>query len=115
MRKLSRSSVIQSALLLSFSLSVMSERLDNDTGLVIDKGLELVKGHCTACHSAKLVSQNRMTRDSWLETIRWMQKSQGLWSLGEAEGGILDYLERHYSPKTSGRRKNLPPALLPRK
>ena len=55
-----------------------------------------VKGHCTACHSADLVIQNRMNRTSWLATIRWMQKEQGLWPLGDDESLILDYLALYY-------------------
>ena len=38
------------------------------------KGRQLVVDTCTACHSAKLVLQNRMTRDNWDETITWMQE-----------------------------------------
>lgn len=57
------------------------------------KGRQLVVDTCTACHSAKLVLQNRMTRDNWDETITWMQKKQGLWELTKEErSSILDYL-----------------------
>ena len=62
----------------------------------IDNGAELVRAHCSACHSLALVYQNRMTRDGWISTIRWMQEKQGLWDLGEAEEPILDYLEENY-------------------
>ncbi|MFT6778334.1 MAG: hypothetical protein ACJAV1_002273 [Paraglaciecola sp.] len=48
------------------------------TGLVIGEHYEIVRAHCTACHSTKLVTQNRMIHENWLTTIRWMQKSQGL-------------------------------------
>ena len=88
-------------------------KIDKDTGFVIDKGFEIVKANCTACHSAALVTQNRMTRDTWLETIRWMQKTQGLWPLTTNEPIILDYLAKHYSPTDTGRRKNLPAHLMP--
>ena len=64
---------------------------DPMTGLVISENYDIVRAHCTACHSAKLVTQNRMTRENWLETIRWMQRSQGLWPLGAQEQKILDY------------------------
>ncbi|MFT7186499.1 MAG: hypothetical protein ACI84K_001902 [Pseudohongiellaceae bacterium] len=87
--------------------------LDKDSGFVIDTGYELVKANCTTCHSSALVIQNRMSRDTWLETIRWMQKKQGLWPLGEHEKPILDYLAKHYSPSETGRRKNLPAHLMP--
>ena len=86
---------------------------DPITGFVIGENYEIVRAHCTACHSAKLVTQNRMTRDNWLETIRWMQKSQGLWPLGAQEQKILDYLEIHYSPIAVSRRSPIPCHLMP--
>ena len=70
--------------------------LDEASGFVIDDGWELTNAHCAACHSAKLVTQNRMDRDSWENTIRLMQAEHGLWDLGAAETVIIDYLTRHY-------------------
>ena len=86
---------------------------DPISGFVVAENYEIVRAHCTACHSAKLVTQNRMTRDNWLETIRWMQKSQGLWPLGVQEPKILDYLESHYSPIAISRRPPIPTHLMP--
>jgi hypothetical protein len=97
-------------------LSIQAEEkttYDPITGFVIGENYEIVRAHCTACHSAKLVTQNRMTRDNWLETIRWMQKSQGLWPLGAQEQQILDYLETHYSPIAVSRRPPIPSHLMP--
>ena len=82
--------------------------------LAEDPDLPYVIAHCTACHSGSLITQNRMTRDGWLKTIRWMQKEQGLWPLGEHEERVLNYLERHYFPQTSGRRKAIAPHLMPK-
>ncbi|MEE3330734.1 MAG: hypothetical protein VX246_07680 [Myxococcota bacterium] len=80
-------------------------------------GQDLVITHCTACHSGKLVQQNRATRHGWSELIRWMQKKQGLWALApETEAGLLDYLGAHYGPadaSTEQRRLPLPQALMP--
>ncbi|WP_068545130.1 hypothetical protein [Thalassotalea crassostreae] len=122
MKKLLSISIVMApvvtALILGFSAIAAPNKtydIDPPTGLIIDEGFIMVKAHCTACHSAKLVTQNRMSRDTWLETIRWMQKSQGLWPLMDNEKVILDYLEKHYSPKDTGRRKNLPEHLLPTK
>ena len=56
-----------------------------------------------------------LSREAWLSTFRWMQKSQGLWPLGKHEPVILDYLEKHYGPRGFGRRKPLPDHLLPRR
>lgn len=77
------------------------------TGLVYAEGFDIVRGMCTACHSAKLVTQNRATREGWEQMIDWMQETQGLWDLGKAEPVILDYLAKHYAPTEVGRRANL--------
>jgi hypothetical protein len=86
---------------------------DPITGFVISENYEVVRAQCTACHSAKLVTQNRMTRENWLATIRWMQKTQGLWPLGDQEPIILDYLETYYSPVEVSRRPHLAEHLMP--
>lgn len=71
--------------------------------------MELVEENCTACHSAKLVLQNRMTRDGWQNTIRWMQKTQGLWEFDpEDEKKILDYLATYLNPETTEAPEKLP-------
>ena len=102
------------ALLLATHSPVAAERPKHDkaTGLVIDRGFEQVKANCTVCHSAALVIQNRMSHDGWLESIRWMQRTQELWPLPQ-EPIILDYLTKNYGPTESGRRKNLADHLLP--
>ena len=71
------------------------------------EGIELVKKHCLGCHSAQLVIQNRMSRERWQSTIRWMQRTQGLWDLGSDEPKVLDYLAQYYAPQKIGRRENL--------
>lgn len=77
------------------------------TGLIYDTHFALVRAHCTACHSGKLVAQNRATREGWQQMIRWMQETQGLWDLGVNEPKILDYLAKNYAPKEVGRRTNI--------
>ena len=76
-------------------------------GLAAGPGYETVRATCTACHSAKLVTQNRATREGWASMIKWMQETQGLWDLGPVEDEILDYLAKYYAPKETGRRPNL--------
>lgn len=78
-----------------------------ETGLVYDEHFDIVRASCTSCHSSKLITQNRATRDGWKQMITWMQASQGLWDLGENEPIILDYLAKHYAPKEVGRRASL--------
>ncbi|SEQ93491.1 hypothetical protein [Neolewinella agarilytica] len=77
------------------------------SGLIYAEGFDIVRGNCTACHSAKLVTQNRATREGWTDMIRWMQARQGLWDLGENEPVILDYLATNYAPEDIGRRATI--------
>ena len=81
--------------------------IDLASGLIAEGDYLIVKAHCTACHSGKLVTQNRATREGWEDLIRWMQKNQKLWQLGDHEDKILDYLAKHYAPENVGRRKPL--------
>ena len=67
----------------------------------------LVVANCTGCHSGKLVTQNRATREGWQNMIRWMQETQNLKDLGPDEEKILDYLSTHYAPAEQGRRHNI--------
>jgi hypothetical protein len=84
--------IVLMILLLAGRLSVAAD-LDPKTGLVLAPGIEVVSAQCTVCHSAKLISQNR--------------------AMGENEGPVLDYLAANYGPLSVGRRRPLPPGLLP--
>ena len=97
----------------SSSTEHVQTAVDPQSGLVKAEGFNLVLAHCSACHSTSLITQNAMSRERWLETIRWMQDTQKLWPLGEAEPLILDYLSAWYGPKKSARRAPLAPHLLP--
>ena len=101
-------------LVLFFPVAVVhGTEIDTKTGLVIAPGFDVVSVQCTVCHSALLVTQNRASREGWLNMIRWMQETQGLWSLGEQEAVVLDYLAEYYGPQHLGRRPPLPAHLLP--
>ncbi|MDB5261698.1 MAG: hypothetical protein JWQ14_979 [Adhaeribacter sp.] len=88
-------------------LNAAADSLDKETGLIISPGYTLVKTNCIRCHSSKLITDKRATREGWLATIRWMQQTQGLWNLGKAEPEILDYLAKNYAPTDEGRRPAL--------
>ena len=77
------------------------------TGFIAAPGLMETINNCTNCHSSKLVIQNRMDKERWVATIRWMQETQNLWDLGENEAIIVDYLVENYPLEKMGRRKNL--------
>lgn len=87
------------------------DRIENGihvrTGLVDAEGLMVVVNNCTNCHSAKLVTQNRMTKEIWNATIKWMQETQNLWDLGGNQEIIVNYLVTNYPPKSKGRRMSL--------
>ncbi|PIQ22587.1 MAG: hypothetical protein COW65_02300 [Cytophagales bacterium CG18_big_fil_WC_8_21_14_2_50_42_9] len=87
--------------------SVLSDSLDATTSLVLAPGFTTVKENCLRCHSPKLITAKRASREGWLTTIHWMQQTQGLGDLGSAEPIILDYLAKHYAPNQSGRRPAL--------
>ena len=88
-------------------VQIDEEVVDPYTILEADDALPIVVGNCTNCHSARLIAQNRATREGWQDLIRWMQKTQKLWDLGDNEDIILDYLAEYYAPENIGRRRNL--------
>ncbi|KAA5539812.1 hypothetical protein [Adhaeribacter rhizoryzae] len=91
----------------TLAFTVVADSVDKQTGLIMAPGYTLVKQNCVRCHSPKLITDKRATRDGWLATIRWMQQTQGLWDLGKAEPEILDYLAKNYAPTNEGRRPPL--------
>ncbi len=87
--------------------------VDAESGLVKDTGglWETARAHCTECHSATLLQQNRTSRDGWIRTIRRMEKDEGLEPLGDLEKPILDYLAASYGVQvkpTELRRRRAP-------
>ncbi len=85
-----------------------AETIDDQSGLLVGKGYEEVKKHCSSCHSLTLVIQNKASRQGWLEAIRWMQQTQGMAVLNEqTEEVILSYLSKNYAVTKTSRRKPL--------
>lgn len=98
------------------SKTVAETKIDEDkiengihvrTGFKDAEGLMTVVNNCTNCHSAKLVIQNRMNKERWDATIKWMQETQNLWDLGENQEIIVNYLVANYPPVEKGRRASL--------
>ena len=84
------------------------------TGLKMNDNWELVRNNCIACHSLKLVTQQRGTATQWLAVIRWMQDKQNLWQFDlDTEGKIINYLAESYPPREDQRRAAIPPQLMP--
>ncbi|WP_282121820.1 monoheme cytochrome C [Algibacter mikhailovii] len=96
------------ATVIAAPIEMDEDRIENGihvrTGLIDAEGLMLVVNNCTNCHSAKLVTQNRMTAERWNATIKWMQETQNLWDLGRNQDVIVNYLVTNYPPKSVGRR-----------
>lgn len=87
---------------------------DESTGLIKSPGWEQVRAHCGGCHSHALVTSQRADRNTWLDIIRWMQKTQNLWLFEpQVEAQILDYLAENYPPMANRRRAPIPPGLMP--
>jgi mono/diheme cytochrome c family protein len=88
--------------------------IDAFTGLKIAEGWEHVRANCIACHSTRLITQQRGNAAQWLAMIRWMQKKQNLWQFEPAvEAAIVSYLAANYPPEADRRRAAIPPDLLP--
>jgi len=101
------------AVWLAFSPAQAAD-IDPASGLIMAPGWENVRAHCGACHSHALVTQQRADRQTWLDTIRWMQATQNLWQFpAEVETQILDYLATNYPPQANRRRAPIATSLMP--
>ncbi len=88
--------------------------LDPVTGMKMAENWELVRAHCTVCHSPQQYLRQKGTESTWTDSIRWMQQSGGLWPLDrETETKIISYLAENYGPDEAFRRAPLPGNLLP--
>jgi hypothetical protein len=89
--------------------------IDAFTGFRKTGDWELVRANCIACHSAKLITQQRGTAAQWLTMIRWMQAKQNLWQFDpDVEARIIGYLAENYPPSADRRRAAIAPDLMPR-
>lgn len=103
------------ACLLASALTAAGEpELDPYTGLKMTGDWQLVRNNCIACHSARLITQQRGSADQWLGLIRWMQNKQNLWQFEPAtEVKIVSYLANNYPPQADRRRAAIPRELMP--
>ncbi len=89
--------------------------IDPVTGMKMAENWQLVMAHCTVCHSPKQYLQQRGTKSTWTDIIKWMQKHGGLWPLdADTESKIVTYLAENYGPSGSFRRAPIPVSLLPK-
>jgi cytochrome c len=67
-------------------------------GLPEAPGREEVFYTCNACHSIRLVTQQRLSRQRWAQLLDWMVEKQGMAELAvEDRDLILDYLATYYA------------------
>ena len=99
----------------SGTAATMAEpELDPISGLKMTGDWQIVRSACTACHSAKLITQQTGSAEQWLLMIRWMQKKQNLWQFDAVtEDKIINYLAENYPPRQSQRRAALSPDMMP--
>lgn len=101
-----RAILITSILLTQSAFAIQT--IDSTSDLIIDEGYKSVEQHCATCHSLKLITQSKASRQGWLDTVRWMQKEHGMSLLNnQNEKVILDYLSKNYAPNKKGRRTPL--------
>jgi hypothetical protein len=70
---------------------------DDFGGLPAAPGREEVYYACNACHSIRLVTQQRLSRQRWDELLDWMVAKQGMAELAADDRAVvLDYLATYY-------------------
>jgi hypothetical protein len=64
-----------------------------------DRGRELVEDVCTYCHNLDRLRGQELSREEWRELTKGMI-SEGAPVTDQELSMILDYLVKHYGPKT---------------
>ena len=108
--------VITCGLLLAVTGGASGQGADLDpmSGLKMTGDWEIVRANCIACHSPKLITQQRGSAAQWLNMIRWMQAKQNLCQFdADTEDKIVSYLADNYPPQDDRRRAAIPPDLMP--
>jgi hypothetical protein len=73
---------------------------DQLDGLPPGPGQEETYYACNACHSIRLVTQQRLSRERWDELLDWMVEKQGMPPLPEEDRTlVLGYLAEHFNPE----------------
>lgn len=75
------------------------EQTDVELGVLVnDSGAEETFIYCTACHSERIVAQQGLTKDGWIEVLEWMVDEQDMSEIDEPDFTIvIDYLAKNYN------------------
>ena len=73
---------------------------NGDLGLLVAaRGAAATHAYCTVCHSERIVAQQGLTREDWLETLEYMVDEHGMAPIeGPDFDLVVDYLSTHYGP-----------------
>ena len=73
---------------------------DADFGLLVAAdGADATHAYCTVCHSERIVAQQGLTREDWVETLEYMVDEHGMAPIeGPDFDLVVDYLSTHYGP-----------------
>ena len=73
---------------------------NGDLGLLVAaSGADATHAYCTVCHSERIVAQQGLTREDWLETLEYMVDEHGMAPIeGPDFDLVVDYLSTHYGP-----------------
>lgn len=67
-------------------------------GVLVNKpGADTTYAYCAGCHSERIVAQQGLTRDGWIELLDWMVEEQGMGEIEDPDyTEIINYLSEHY-------------------
>lgn len=78
-------------------LSLESGVTEDYGGLPAGPGREAVYFNCTACHSLKQFTQQRMLREEWDKLLDWMVEKNNMYPMEPwARSQVLNYLTTHF-------------------
>lgn len=90
---------LAAALLLLGAAATAQEVIEEPSALPDGPHRDEVFYLCTACHSARLVRNQALSRERWDETLTWMTERHGMPELtGDDRRRILDYLAEALGP-----------------
>ena len=78
----------------------VSETENADVGLLVAaEGAAVTHAYCTVCHSERIVAQQGLTREDWVETLEYMVEEHGMVPIATSDfDRVLEYLSTHYGP-----------------